>query len=521
MNRRKFLTGTAAAAFAGGMVSRRASAFAKSYPVASVNFIDQAGDISSSREFFYRPNGGRVGDTIPFFAHGQFRIFHLFKADGVPYDTTWHQVSTTDFVHFTELGEMIHAGKPEDQDPSVATGSVIESGGSFHAFYTGFGHSRMTGKPGQGVMHAVSDDLVTWKKIPEDTFYAPETIYERDDWRDPFVFWNEEAKEYWMLVAARLKTGPKRRRGCTALCKSKDLAKWEAGEPFWAPGLYYTHECPDLFRMGDWWYLLFSEFSESSQTRYRMSRKISGPWLTPQIDTFDTRVFYAGKTASNGRDRYLFGWSPLRAEGKDDGKWEWGGNLVVHQLIQRPTGELVVTVPKAIDEAFDHVVSLDIKSALGECEIVANSVKIDAEGSLGIATLASMPHQFKATTTIRFESGCQAFGFLLKVQDDLDTCYYVRFEPQNERLVFDRWPRPGDIPYLPGLERSIKLMSHQPLNLKVIVDGTIAEIYVNDEIAMSTRMYSAVPGQIAVFAEEGRAAFEQVSLHLMNERGYD
>ena len=36
------------------------------------------------------------------------------------------------------------------------------------------------GKPMQGVMHAVSNDLQQWKKIPEHTFFAPVDRYEKE-----------------------------------------------------------------------------------------------------------------------------------------------------------------------------------------------------------------------------------------------------------------------------------------------------------------------------------------------------
>ena len=94
-----------------------------------------------------------------------------------------------------------------------------------------------------------------------------------------FLGWNEESQQYWMLLAARLRRGPNRQRGCTALCASKDLKSWEVRDPLWAPDLYVTHECPDLFRMGEWWYLIFSEFSDAQLTRYRMSRThTKGDW---------------------------------------------------------------------------------------------------------------------------------------------------------------------------------------------------------------------------------------------------
>ena len=231
----------------------------------------------------YKPQVGWAADFIPFYWQGEYHLFYLkdFRdpehyGEGTP----WYHLVTRDFVTFVDHGECLARGTLTDQDLYVFTGSVIHAAGRFHIFYTGHNpHLRQAGKPEQAIMHAVSDDLYAWEKVPEDTFFAPPDDFEPHDWRDPFVFWNEAAGEFWMLLAARLKAGPSRRRGCTGLCTSKDLVTWEVKRPFYAPDLYFTHECPDLFMMGDWWYLLFSEFSDSCVTRYRMARSLSGPWL--------------------------------------------------------------------------------------------------------------------------------------------------------------------------------------------------------------------------------------------------
>lgn len=76
------------------------------------------------------------------------------------------------------------------------------------------------------------------------------------------------------------------------LCKSKDLHHWDYCEPFYAPmNAQCAFECPDFFRMGDWYYLVFSSYADRYQTMYRKSRSPYGPWQTPEIDTFDTRAF--------------------------------------------------------------------------------------------------------------------------------------------------------------------------------------------------------------------------------------
>jgi len=470
------------------------------------------------KSFFYKPEGAWAADFIPFCEDGTYHLFYLLDwrdlaqhGEGTP----WYQVSTKDFVHFSEHGVMLPRGTKEEQDLYVFTGSVIKARGGYHIFYTGHNpHFKKNGKPAQGVMHAVSDDLLHWRKVPQHTFYAPQDRYEPHDWRDPFVFWNPEAEEYWMLLAARVRTGPSRRRGTTALCASRDLEHWEVREPFWSPGLYFTHECPDLFAMGGWWYLVFSEFSERCVTRYRMSRSLSGPWLTPANDTFDGRAFYAAKTASDGDRRFLFGWNATRKEEKDYQRWQWGGNLVVHEIVQLADGTLSVRVPDSVDRFFGPSERAQFQAGLGPCKTLPNGIDITVPESFGCAVSDMMPRQCKLDATITFTKGTQACGIMLRTSQDLDRAYYIRLEPHRNRMVFDMWPRAGDVPFMIGLERPLDLTAGRKIELKVFVDGTVCEVYAANQVAISTRLYGLPDGKWGVFAQQGSARFENLGLSL-------
>jgi beta-fructofuranosidase len=472
---------------------------------------------------FYKPRDAWAGDFIPFYWNGEYRLFYLQDwrdPAGHGEGTPWYQISTRDFVHFTEHGEMLPRGSKEEQDLYVFTGSVIEANGQFHIFYTGHNpYLRKEGKPEQGVMHAVSDDLLRWRKLPEETFFAPSDRYEPNDWRDPFVFRNEEQGEWWMLLAARLSGGPSRRRGCTALCASKDLKTWEAREPLWSPGLYFTHECPDLFRMGDWWYLLFSEFSDRTVTRWRKSRSLHGPWTAPENDTFDGRAFYAAKTASDGSRRYLFGWNPTREGEQDYRSWQWGGSLVVHEIVQEADGDLFVRPPAGVEAIFTRDQPIRFQPRIGRCEIEESRVHLRAPDSFACATAGRLPEQCRIETTVTFALNTRACGLMLRADADLEAAYYLRLEPGRNRLVFDSWPRAGDLPFMVELERPVPLAPGKPLKVKVLVEGTVCEVYVEDRIAMSARMYNQPQGDWGVFVSEGEADFRSPTLHMRAEAG--
>jgi beta-fructofuranosidase len=469
---------------------------------------------NASEQLFYRPPSGRLGDIIPFFRGGRFQLFYLQRGG-------WSLVSTDDFLHYTEHGEVLPRGGKEDQDSGAGTGSVIEARGQFHLFYCGIsGYLRDQGKPFQAVMHAVGDDLLHWRKIPEHTFFAPLDRFEMNDWRDPHVVWDPEAQEYLMLITGRLKTGPPRRRGCTALFASKDLVRWEAREPLYAPGLFCNHECNDIFQMGDWWYLIFSENCETTTTRYRMARSRKGPWITPVDDAFDCRAYYAAKSVSDGRRRYLCGWCPARTEAKDSGQWVWGGTMVVHQLRQLRDGTLGVQPPDTVTAAFAKRVPFEFRPALGRSTISGAGVEIQARGTFGAAAAGDMPDRAKLAARLDFDSFTRGCGFMLRTDSEFEAAYYLRLEPGRKRLVFDRWPRTGDpdphaVPFMPIFERPVEMKTGEPVDLTLIVDRDICVVYVNGEVAMSVRIYDLPKGGWCVFALDGVARFQDVSLAVM------
>ena len=173
-----------------------------------------------------------TGDAIPFYHEGKYHIFSLTPAIGTTVyparlRTTWSHSVSEDLVHWEELPTALYPGEKEtDPDASgVWTGSVIYGEGKYHAFYTGYS---LACEYQQTICHATSDDGITWEKDPANPVILPMIeLYEKLDWRDPYVFYNEEDACYWILISARRLDMPVTRRGCVVLYRSKDLLDWQ------------------------------------------------------------------------------------------------------------------------------------------------------------------------------------------------------------------------------------------------------------------------------------------------------
>ena len=465
----------------------------------------------SAAPVFFRPQGAWVGDVIPFQQDGVFHLWYLYEDRAVPSTgMPWHLVTTTDFVDFVDHGLAVPSGGPDAEDFNVYTGSVVlDDDGVAHLFSTAQNPRRLgtDGRPRQLVAHATSaDGLRDWGKHPEHTFGATEG-YETGDWRDPFVF--RDGDVWRMLVAARHADGPERRRGTIAQLTSTDLVSWTPVRPFWDPRRYIAHECPDVFRWGDWWYLVYSEFSDAFCTRYRMARSPSGPWLTPEHDTIDGRAFYAAKTVEREGRRFFVGWISTREGGSDDGAWQWAGTMAVLEADQDPDGTLAFRLPD------EFAASFSVPVASGFSALPASLYGADRFAQL--IGDADLPDSYLLTAEIDIATGVEEVGLLVRATADGDQAGAIRLEPRRDRVVFDRWPRAltggeqwqisGDVPFV--LERPCPLAPGRH-HVQIVADGDILVAVIDRRVALSTRLHRRAGERIGFFVNGGAA--ELVSL---------
>lgn len=465
---------------------------------------------------FHTPRAAWVGDVIPWQEDGTFHLFYLHEtrrqpAEGMP----WHRVLTDDLVDFAEVGEAIGSAGAGAPDLNIYTGSIVRSAdGRHHAFYTGQNPAR-TGPDGRAlqlVMHATSDDgMRSWERQPTDTFGATEG-YETGDWRDPYVFRDEDAGVWRMLVTARHADGPARRRGVIAQCVSTDLATWEPAPPFWDPRRYVAHECPEVFEWNGWWYLVYSEFSEAFTTRYRMSRSLHGPWTTPEHDTLDGRAYYAAKSAARDGRRFFFGWIASREGARDDGAWQWAGTLSVLEATQRADGTLAFHPTPELRDTFGPA----------QAALPAGTVLSAPDGYADVLTPGDAADEVRLVARFDVADGTTECGVLLRAGADGDTGYVLRLEPRRGRMVLDRWPRQatgteqwqisGDVPFAVELERPCALGPGEHV-LDVVLVGDLLVATLDDATVLSTRVYDHPAGRLGAFVGQGTVTLLEFSAH--------
>ena len=494
-------------------------------------------------KMYYRAPGKAVcADVIPYYENGEFKLFYLrdyrdisVHGEGCP----WCLVTTKDLVCYEDHGPVLLRGGEEEQDLYVFTGCCIKAGEEYVIFYTGHNpHLRAKGLPEQKILRAVSRDLLHWRKDENFVFAAPDWL-EMHDFRDPFVFFDEERQEYCMLIAGRVKNGdPALSRGVTLLARSCDLTHWELDrEPFYAPHAYFTHECPDLFRIGDWWYLVFSEFTDKIVTTYRMSRSPFGPWKAPKVNNFDGHAFYAAKSVSDGKRRILFGWNCIKQDERDDAPWQWGGTIIPHEIVQLPDGTLGVRCPSAIAAQYQKELPLSAGRMVGCVEAEKGGYRLGGDGK-SLCMLGKIYSLQDGNYTTVEGTASDAGGvlrldgrgrlgefhrtytpFRMDMRESGKSGIVMEQDGKRYEIVIEREGEKAYMKVLSPDDASHKVNSTICLpsdtgvfDVKIVCDGEFIEFFVNDTCALTAHTAMTGESHTLYLSSDGEAEFSCVNV---------
>jgi len=443
--------------------------------------------------------------------------WHLFYQAYPPEDTRqhWGHVISKDLIHWKDLPYAIYPG-PER---AVFSGSTLVEENRVIAMYHG---------TEAGNMVALSDDplLLNWKKVTGKAviplksrtgFPLPYSVFDPSIWKKDGI--------YYSLSAGRSPKGPGGRQvGIGYLFRSKDLENWEYLHEFVENDRFTLigddYACPYFWPIGDRYIMPF--FSHMS----------GGQYLLGDYDTKRDKFVatHAGK----------FNFGPASPSGvhapsaTPDGK---GGVIIIFNMNPgKPTGEWnqIMTLPRRLtligndtlmQEPAGDIESLryakqEVKSMIlpANKEIVFQNIKGDAmEIDLEIdpkdvpmleLNVLRSPNK-EEFTRISFMKGRgmsagrnYRFGEVAVLQTERQTSPRVPFTPPvRESLITIETSYSSlhpDVRARGAETGSLTLKNGETLKLRVFIDKSVVEVFVNGKQALAVRVYPSRKDAIGV-----------------------
>ena len=462
---------------------------------------------------FYSHSFGLVGDPMPFFDQkaGNFKVLYLqeyFKQnDQYCFHPIW-AVQTSDGCNYSGMGEMLPVGSNKNQqDAALGTGCCYydEANDQYYIYYTG--ESAFTNYR-QAVMRATSKDFKTWKKDDLWQLNGPAYGYSAEDFRDPQIFKTDDGV-FHMLISTYPKFGGDPQ---FAEFKSSNLKDWEHVGNF--PMIWDRFlECPDVFKMGDWWYIVYSDSFKAPwcrKVKYKKAKSFEELKTLFGGDAgervLDSRGFYAGKTASNGTDRFIWGWCPIRTDndgfisnkidemnvnvgGSFGNEPAWSGALVCHKIIQHEDGNISLGPVPAIASKYGRERGVTV---MASNNAILNGTGGQLTGDDSYVLYNRLGFHNHISFTVKTAGNTDKFGVSLVRYTGAEKYYSLIFNPEgdNDRKVNFEQEGPDGAGFIEGIDGyNFPRPADNVYHIDIYTDNSVMVMYINGDWAYTNRVY--------------------------------
>ena len=452
------------------------------------------------------------GPCVPFdpngclFWRGRYHLFYIYQDPELPHGGhCWGHASSHDLVHWQLHPPALKPGPGVPEQGIFSGSALLTRDGTPALIYYGV-------KVGICVAFAEDDDLVRWRRhpanpvIPEPKRGDPHF----DVYRvfDPHAWLADDV--YHVILGGRVK--PHDIRDTAYLFTSKDLQHWDYQRPFYSPNPQWTDAnedcaCPDFFQLGDQHALVC--ISHARGTRYYLGRHHAGTFIPDSHHrlTFPGGSCFAPKSLVDGTGRrVVWAWIvPQRRTGRDQFATltlprvftaTGSGPLMIepareHELLRRNHRE---TRGIELDDAERLFMEL-----AGESLELRLAIRPQGARRVGLSVRAA-PNRIEETRIV-YDVAAQTLS--------IDTSRSSR-----DPTVFRSFPifgsrEPRDVPVQTA---PCPLSEDDALRLTVFLDASVVEVYANDRLALTGRIYPTLAGSrhTRLFAEGGRGAFSPV-----------
>lgn len=426
-----------------------------------------------------RPPRNWINDPNGLVFHdGHYHVFFQYNPYAPQHaNVHWGHFRSPDLITWEELPVALAPTPGGDDADGCYSGNAISVADRLIAFYS----ANRTGRWWQPVTTAHSHDGGhTWAKRPEPLIGRPPagtTMY-----RDPYV-WHQDGR-WRMLVGSALADG----RGAALLYESEDLENWTYLGPFHTSARADAAdpvgwECPQYATFGDRGALIVSDWTPQggpSHVTVHAGHEEHGRFTAsaPPVRLDHGPDFYApALLKAPEEDRWLlWGWAWEARDAEWSNEAGWAG---------------VLTLPREVTLTDDGTVAQrparELLALRGE-RVLHRTGRVNQAEAVELAQVGST---FDLTATlIPDPSGTS--GLRLVTSADGTEHLDITLDPTTGRLTVDRGHASLDPRARAGtytLPCPAAKVPGTPVELRVIVDRSIVEIYLASGQALTLRFY--------------------------------
>lgn len=465
---------------------------------------DETGHDPHRPRYHFLPPSGWMNDPNGFIQHqGVYHLFYQYNPDGAFHaNIQWGHAAGRDLVRWEDRPVALTPTPGGPDAGGCWSGSAVNAGGAPLIFYSGVSPQTVCLATGSG-------DMDSWTKyVGNPIIVGPPAGYggASSDFRDPYVW--RESQWWYMVMGSRMDAVG----GAVLLYRSANLMDWEyrhpllvgdqsEDEPFWTGSVW---ECPNLFAL-DGRHVLIVSFQDHISGKLLYVGYYVGDFVNERYTQESLNILEYGDTLyapqvivdERGR-RVMMGWLREERDAAAQLAAGWSG---------------VMSLPRVLSLGEDHLLRIqplpELEQLQGKHFRLNRQVIRPGETNV----LGDVSGDCLELDLTLEPQGATAFGLCLFRSPDGEEQTILRCNVAAGTIAFDHYSRSdreSQATHPVHAAEVAPLPAERPLRLRVFLDRSVIEVFVNDRIVLSTRVYPTRADSLGVelFAEGGALQVE-------------
>ncbi len=424
-----------------------------------------------SHNWMNDPNG-------PIYFNGRYHMFHQYNPRAATWGNMhWAHATSPDMLRWQNEAIAIAPTPGGPDSDGVFSGSAVLENGKPTVIYTAVAPPSSTGdatlrdgvhtwRETQCLAVAQDNDLRIWKKLSEPVIATPPAGLEVTGFRDP-ALWREG--DNWMLI---LGSGVRGKGGMILLYTSKDLRHWTylhpliEGSPSQSTSVNPVDtgemwECPDFFPLGNKHVLLISTMGK---VRWKVGTYAHQHFTPEKEGVVDWGSYYAAKTMLDARGRrILWGWIPEARPDADLIAAGWAGAM---------------SLPRVLSLNSQNELQTEVTPDVGK-------LRADQSGNIDAARIKNLAAEIDAHLHPKADE------FKLRLYSEAGDFVTISCSHQSGSRELRVNTIAAPLPVATG----------SPVRLHMFLDGSVLEVFANDTVALTARVYKIPSGPLRLKLE--------------------
>jgi sucrose-6-phosphate hydrolase SacC (GH32 family) len=406
----------------------------------------------------------------------------------------WTHASSADLVHWVYHGTSLRPVFDGSQPKGLYSGDMIDGADVPTLIYHIPGQGTAIAKP----VNADDPELIEWQPIKDNPVIPLDGAPEEVVIFDPFAW--KEGDLYYALIGNKNKR-PGFEGDTTSLYRSRDLLKWEYRGPFYQSERKWTTEiedcaCPDFYPIGQGKHMLLMH----THMPYFQAQYYIGTWdakaerFTPERHgkmNWPGGHLAAPETLLDAKGRRVF-WGWVREARKGATSKGWGSVATLPRLFSlHDDGELKIEpAPELESLRYDERRHTDLKVSAAR-ELTLDDIRGD---SLELRLLIE-------------PGSAKEFGLAVRCSPDGEeqTPIVLSLPKQTLRTELAKSGAEGNFKDITEQVAPMPLKDGEPVRVRVFLDRSILEVFVNERQCLTQRIYPARKDSLGVklFTRDG------------------